>query len=116
MAEITVKCVKEFYDKENKIKRKTGDIFVVTEERAAQIREYESSADKKYIEEIQNPPAEETPEQSQDSAPEQTTEAIQNPLAEKVPLQTTEDNAEQPDSNTATKATKKAKKAAGDES
>lgn len=83
MAEIAVKCVNEFFDKENKIKRNAGDIFVVTEERAAQIREYEFSANKKYIEEIQEPPAEETPEQSAEEAP---------------------------------KATKRAKKAAGDES
>lgn len=69
MAEITVKCVNEFFDKENKIKRNAGDIFVVTEARAAQIREYESSANKKYIEEIQEPPAEETPEQSAEEAP-----------------------------------------------
>lgn len=69
MAEITVKCVNEFFDKENKIKRNAGDIFVVTEERAAQIREYESTANKKYIEEIQNPPAEEAPEQSAEEAP-----------------------------------------------
>lgn len=69
MAEITVICVNEFFDKENKIKRNAGDIFVVTEERAAQIREYESTANKKYIEEMQNPPAEETPEQSAEEAP-----------------------------------------------
>ena len=49
MAEITVKCVNEFFDKENKIKRSAGDIFAVTEMRAAEIREYESSANKKYI-------------------------------------------------------------------
>ncbi len=69
MAEITVKCVNEFFDKENKIRRNAGDIFVVTEERAAQIREYESTANKKYIEEIQEPPAEEDPEQSAEEAP-----------------------------------------------
>lgn len=61
MAVITIKCVNEFFDKENKIKRNAGDIFAVTEERAAQIREYESSANKKYIEEMQEPPAEEAP-------------------------------------------------------
>lgn len=61
MAEITVKCVNEFFDKENKIKRSAGDIFAVTEKRAAEIREYESSVDKIYIEEIQEPPAEEAP-------------------------------------------------------
>lgn len=83
MAEITVKCVNEFFDKKNKIKRSAGDMFAVTEERAAEIREYESAVDKKYIEEIQEPPAEETPEQSAEEAP---------------------------------KATKRAKKAAGDES
>lgn len=91
MAEITVKCVNEFFDKENKIKRNTGDIFMVTEERAAQIREYESTANKKYIEEVQEPPAEE----------------IQNPPAEATPEQSAEE---------APKAAKRTKKAAGDES
>lgn len=72
---MTLKCVKEFFDKEKNVRRNVGDVFEVTEKRAAQIRDYEKAKDKKYVEEYQEPPADETPEPPEQQQADETPKA-----------------------------------------
>lgn len=93
------KCTQEFFDKKNGIKRKVGEIFDVTEERAKEITDFQEAKGKTYIEIIEEQPPEETPQEQQaDGAQEQTT---------------AETSEEQQAEDVTPKASKKAKKAAG---
>ncbi len=72
-----LKCIKEFFDKKNKVKRNVGDVFEADEARLKEIQEYESATEQKYVEIVLDTPEEEKPE-------EQPEEEAQPKKAKKV--------------------------------
>ena len=69
-----LKCTKEFFDKKNNVKRNVGEIFEATEERAEEIKNYQTTTGRTYVEEVQEQQVEETPEQTTEGAAEQQVE------------------------------------------
>jgi hypothetical protein len=47
---VKVKCIKEFYDKVDNVRRSIGDEFEATQKRVAQIQKFEDKTKTKYIE------------------------------------------------------------------
>ena len=60
---MNLKCIKEFYDKKDKVKRNVGDVFTADEARLKEIQEYESASKQNYVEVVPDAPEDEVPEE-----------------------------------------------------